>query len=80
MIFSLRRIGAVFLRYFYTIAGLHQISDLFFWPLVDIFLWGLTTIWLQQQQHAPCTPRPNLRAATPHTCSSLPPNDSGSTA
>jgi ABC-2 type transport system permease protein len=53
MIFSLRRIGAVFLRYFYTITGLHQITDLFFWPLVDIFLWGLTTIWLQQQQHAP---------------------------
>jgi ABC-2 type transport system permease protein len=53
MIFSLRRIGAVFLRYFYTITGLHQISELFFWPLVDILLWGLTTVWLQHQQNTP---------------------------
>jgi ABC-2 type transport system permease protein len=53
MIMSWRRIYAVFLRYFYTIGGLHQISELFFWPLVDILLWGLTTVWLQQQQHAP---------------------------
>ena len=55
MIFSIsfRRIGAVFMRYFYTVAGLHQIADLFFWPLVDILLWGLTTVWLQQQQHTP---------------------------
>jgi ABC-2 type transport system permease protein len=53
MIFCLRRIGAVFMRYFYTIFGLHQVSELFFWPLVDILLWGLTTVWLQQQQHAP---------------------------
>jgi len=53
MIFCLRRIGAVFLRYFYTITGLHQISELFLWPLIDILLWGLTTVWLQQQQHTP---------------------------
>ena len=53
MILCFRRICAVFLRYFYTIMGLHQVAELFFWPLVDILLWGLTTIWLQQQQHAP---------------------------
>lgn len=47
---SMRRILAVFMRYFYTIWGLHQISDLFFWPFVDILLWGLTTVWIQQQQ------------------------------
>jgi len=50
---SFRRIGAVFLRYYYTITGLHQISELFFWPLIDILLWGLTTVWLQQQQNTP---------------------------
>lgn len=53
MIFILRRIGAVFMRYFYTITGLHQISELFFWPLIDILLWGLTSVWIQQQQHTP---------------------------
>jgi ABC-2 type transport system permease protein len=53
MIFAWRRIWGIFLRSFYTITGLHQIAELFFWPLVDILLWGLTTIWLQQQQHAP---------------------------
>ncbi len=50
MIFSFRRIGAVFMRYFYTVLGMHQMSELFFWPLIDILLWGLTTAWLQQQQ------------------------------
>jgi ABC-2 type transport system permease protein len=53
MIFVWRRIGAVFLRYFYTITGLHQLSEIFFWPLIDILLWGLTTAWLQQQQNMP---------------------------
>ncbi|MBF8263463.1 MAG: Uncharacterized protein HW387_1128 [Parachlamydiales bacterium] len=53
MILSMRRIGAVFLRYFYTITGLHQITELFFWPLIEILLWGLTTVWLQQQQDMP---------------------------
>ena len=52
MILCWRRIYAVFLRYFYMIAGLHQVAELFFWPLVDILLWGLTTVWLQQQQNA----------------------------
>ncbi len=47
------RIYAVFLRYFYTITGLHQIAELFFWPLIDILLWGLTTAWLAQQGEMP---------------------------
>lgn len=43
-----KRIFGVFLRYFYSLRkGLHQLSDLFYWPLVDILLWGLTSFWIQ---------------------------------
>lgn len=46
------RIKGVFFRYYYNmIKGLHQLSDLFYWPLVDILLWGLTSIWIQNQNH-----------------------------
>lgn len=50
---SLRRIGAVFLRYFYIATGISQMADLFYWPLIDIFLWGLTTMWIQSSGQAP---------------------------
>jgi ABC-2 type transport system permease protein len=43
------RIHGVFLRYFYTLKDFSQLSDLFYWPLVDILLWGLTSIWIQHQ-------------------------------
>lgn len=44
------RIRGVFLRYYYNlIKGPQQLSDLFYWPLVDILLWGLTSIWIQKQ-------------------------------
>jgi ABC-2 type transport system permease protein len=43
------RIRGVFLRYFYTLKGINQLCDLFYWPLVDILLWGLTSIWIQTQ-------------------------------
>lgn len=44
------RIKGVFLRYFYNLKkGPNQLSDLFYWPLVDILLWGLTSIWIQKQ-------------------------------
>lgn len=44
------RIRGVFLRYYYTmLKGPNQLSDLFYWPLVDILLWGLTSIWIQNQ-------------------------------
>lgn len=46
---NLSRIRGVFFRYFYTLKDLHQISDLFYWPLVDILLWGLTMVWIQRQ-------------------------------
>lgn len=45
---KLRRILGVFFRYLYTMnKGLMQLSDIFYWPLVDILLWGLTSFWIQ---------------------------------
>ena len=45
MVFS--RIQGVFFRYFYLLLkGPQQLSDLFYWPLIDILLWGLTSIWI----------------------------------
>jgi ABC-2 type transport system permease protein len=44
------RIHAIFLRYSYAlIKGPQQLSDLFYWPLIDIFLWGLTSLWFATQ-------------------------------
>jgi ABC-2 type transport system permease protein len=49
---SWRRILGVFFRYFYVARkGLHQLSDLFYWPLVDILIWGLTSFWIESQSH-----------------------------
>ena len=46
------RILGVFLRYFYVSRkGLYSLSDLFYWPFVDILLWGLTSTWMQKQSH-----------------------------
>lgn len=53
---SISRIRGVFYRYFYTLKDFHQLSDLFYWPLVDILLWGLTTVWIQQQSQMPNLP------------------------
>ncbi len=47
---SWQRILGVFFRYFYVAKkGLHQLSDLFYWPLVDILIWGLTSYWIETQ-------------------------------
>jgi ABC-2 type transport system permease protein len=47
---SIARIKGVFFRYYFSmIKGLHQLADLFYWPLVDILLWGLTTVWIKNQ-------------------------------
>ena len=48
--------SGVFFRYFYTLKDIHQLSDLFYWPLVDILLWGLTSIWIQHQNAVPNLP------------------------
>lgn len=54
---SLQRILGVFFRYLYVLKkGMHQLSDLFYWPLVDILLWGLTSIWIQK--YAPSSDLP----------------------
>lgn len=54
---SFSRIKGVFFRYFYNlIKGLPQLSDLFYWPLVDILLWGLTSIWIRSQSDIPNLP------------------------
>jgi ABC-2 type transport system permease protein len=48
---SLRRIFGVYLRYLYVVRkGLHQLCDLLYWPLVDILLWGLASVWMQKGQ------------------------------
>ncbi len=49
---SLSRILGVFFRYFYVSKkGLQQLSDLFYWPFVEILLWGLTSVWMQSQSN-----------------------------
>jgi ABC-2 type transport system permease protein len=42
------RVWAVFLRYFYFFAKMDHLADLFFWPTLDIFLWGMTSVWIQK--------------------------------
>lgn len=46
---SFKRMWAIFLRYFYICKGFDSVSDLFYWPAIDIFLWGLTSTWFQSQ-------------------------------
>lgn len=44
---SFSRIKGIFFRYLYVLLkGPQQLSDLFYWPLIDILLWGLTSIWI----------------------------------
>ncbi len=46
---SWSRIMGVYCRYFYVAKkGLHQLSDIFYWPFVDILIWGLTSVWIQR--------------------------------
>ncbi|CAM0117425.1 ABC transporter permease [Rhabdochlamydiaceae symbiont of Dictyostelium giganteum] len=46
---NLKRCWGIFLHYFYLFAKLEQIADLFYWPAIDIVLWGLTTVWIQHE-------------------------------
>ena len=51
---SIHRILGIFFRYFYVLRkGPHQLADLFYWPLIDILLWGLTSVWIQNQDLNP---------------------------
>src|SRR5690348_18497866 len=46
-----QRVLGVYFRYLYVMRkGLHHLSDLFYWPIIDILLWGLTSLWIQSQQ------------------------------
>jgi ABC-2 type transport system permease protein len=47
---SFHRIWAVFMRYFYSFAKLDHLCDLFYWPSLDILLWGMTSIWIQRHE------------------------------
>jgi ABC-2 type transport system permease protein len=53
---SVSRIRGVFLRYFFNLKDIGQLSDLFYWPTVDILLWGLTSLWIQHQNEVPNLP------------------------
>src|SRR5438105_3760904 len=47
---SVSRIRGIFLRYFYDFyRGHHFLADLFYWPFMDILLWGFTSVWIQSQ-------------------------------
>lgn len=48
---NLTHVRGIFFRYFFTLfRGSHVLADQFFWPLIDILLWGLTSAWIQKQQ------------------------------
>jgi ABC-2 type transport system permease protein len=54
---SIRRILGMMLRHYYAMTkGPIQLSDLFYWPLVDILLWGITSVWIQTQNNLPNLP------------------------
>lgn len=47
---SLTRIWAVVLRHFYLFPkSFDRLTDMIYWPIMDIALWGFTTKWVQQQ-------------------------------
>jgi ABC-2 type transport system permease protein len=49
---SWSRIYGVFLRYCYVLLkGSYTLTDLFYWPFVDILLWGLTSTWIGTQHN-----------------------------
>ena len=50
---SLQRILGIFFRYLYAqLKGPQVLGDLFFWPFIDILLWGLAAVWIQSQSAA----------------------------
>ncbi len=43
------RINALLLKYYYiTINRIDRIFDIFYWPVVDLFIWGFAAFYIQQ--------------------------------
>ena len=49
---SFQRTWAVFLRYCYNFREFGSFAELFYWPTIDILLWGMTSVWIQRQDQA----------------------------
>lgn len=48
---KIHRINAIILRYFLLYTNSYaRIVDLFYWPLRDIMMWGLTSLWVFKSQ------------------------------
>lgn len=46
---KLHRINALLLKYYYmSINRWDRIFDLFYWPVLDIFIWGFMTVYIQK--------------------------------
>ncbi len=44
---KLHRIWGIFLRYFYNLIHTYdRLTDMLFWPFLDLLLWGLTSRYL----------------------------------
>ncbi len=47
---NLRRVGALVLRYTYVYQrSLLRLLEIFFWPAIDLLVWGFLTLYLQQE-------------------------------
>lgn len=45
----IKRIYAVFLRNFYLLRGnFSRVFIVFYWPLIDLIIWGLLTVYLHR--------------------------------
>lgn len=46
---QLHRLWGIFLRYYYNLLRSYdRLTDMFFWPVVDLLMWGLTSRYLVQ--------------------------------
>ncbi len=43
---KLHRIHALLIKYFYISSSIERMADIFFWPLVDVFVWGFLSYYL----------------------------------
>lgn len=43
---KLHRINALLIKYFYIGTSVERMADIFFWPLVDVFVWGFLSHYL----------------------------------